>query len=83
MVVRGVVWSYDEGVKFRVLVEPDEDGVFIATCPTLPGCIAQGLTREQALANIQDAIAGYVESLKRHNEAVPPPIDEDIVDVAL
>ena len=68
-------------MKFRILVQPDEDGVFVAECPTLPGCISQGSTRAEALTNIQDAIQGYLASLKKHNEAVPPPISEEIVEV--
>lgn len=60
-------------MKVRVVVEQDEDGRFVATCSALPGCISEGDTREEALANIQDAIAGYVESLRKHGEPVPPP----------
>jgi len=59
-------------MKFRIIVEQDEDGMFIAECPTLPGCISQGKTRVEAVKNIKDAINGYLESLKKHNEAVPP-----------
>ena len=69
-------------MRFRVIIEPDEDGVFVAQCPTLPGCISQGKTREEALANIRDAIAGYVQSLEKHAEPVPPQIIEEIVEVA-
>ncbi len=68
-------------MKLRVLLEQDEDGVFVATCPTLPGCISQGETRQAALANIQDAIAGYLESLRKHGEPIPPPITEEVVEV--
>ena len=68
-------------MKFRVIIEPDEDGVFVAECPNLPGCISQGKTREEAVQNIKDAIAGYLESLKKHNEAVPPPITEEVVEI--
>ena len=68
-------------MKFRVLVEPDEDGVFVAECPTLPGCISQGGTRSEALVNIRDAIAGYLASLGRHGEAVPLPVNEEVVEV--
>ena len=68
-------------MKFRVIVEPDEDGVFVAQCPSLPGCISQGTTRAQALVNIQDAIAGYLASLRKHDELVPPPITEEVVEV--
>ena len=69
-------------MKFRVLIEPDEDGVFVASCPSLPGCVSQGKTRAEARAGIQDAIAGYLESLRKHGEAIPPGIEEDFVDVA-
>ncbi len=70
-------------MKFRIQIEPDEDGVFVATVPSLPGCISQGRTRDEALANVREAIAGYVESLREHGEAIPPAIDEEVVDVAV
>lgn len=68
-------------MKFRVLIEQDEDGVFVAECPTLPGCISQGATRAEAAQNIRDAIKGYLHSLAQHGEPVPPPITEEIVEV--
>ena len=70
-------------MKFRIHVEPDEDGVFVATVPSLPGCISQGKTRDEALANVREAISGYVESLREHGEPIPPSIDEEVVDVAV
>lgn len=68
-------------MKYRVLIEPDEDGVFVAQVPSLPGCISQGQTREQAIENIKEAIALYLESLEAHNEPVPPTITEELVEV--
>jgi antitoxin HicB len=68
-------------MKFRVLIEQDEDGVYVASCPTLPGCISQGCTSAEAKANIADAIAGYLESLRKHNEPIPPAITEEMVEV--
>ncbi len=68
-------------MKFRVLVEPDEDGVFVAEVPSLPGCISQGRTREEALRNAQEAVEVYVESLAAHGDAIPPPITEEYVEV--
>ena len=59
-------------MKYRILIEQDEDGIFVVECPSLPGCISQGKTKQEALLNIQDAIRGYLESLKKHNEPVPP-----------
>jgi len=69
-------------MHFRIIVEQDEEGVFIAECPALPGCISQGKTRREALGNIQDAIKGYLESFKKHGEPIPPTIEEEIVEVA-
>lgn len=68
-------------MKYRVLVEQDEDGYFVAEVPALPGCISQGETRQEALKNIREAIAGYLESLENHQEPVPPSIHEEIVEV--
>lgn len=68
-------------MKYRVLIEPDEDGVFVAEVPSLPGCISQGQTRAEALANIREAIGVYLESLEAHGEPVPPPISEELVEV--
>ncbi|MDI6822732.1 MAG: type II toxin-antitoxin system HicB family antitoxin [Actinomycetota bacterium] len=64
-------------------MEQDEDGIFVAECPSLPGCISQGKTRKEAIDNIQDAIKGYLESLKKHDEPIPPSIDEEIIEVAI
>ena len=68
-------------MKYRILIEQDEDGIFVVECPSLPGCISQGKTKQEALLNIQDAIRGYLESLKKHNEPIPPSVDEEIVEV--
>ena len=70
-------------MKYRIVLEQDEDGVFVAQCPVLPGCVSQGRTRQEALDNIQDAIQGYLASLAKHGEPVPPAISEEIVEVAV
>ncbi len=69
-------------VKYRITVYQDGDGVYIAECPALPGTVAQGKTRKEALANVTDAIEGYIASLKKHDEPVPPPIEEELVEVS-
>lgn len=68
-------------MKYRVIIEQDDKGFFTAEVPSLPGCISQGKTREDAVKNIQDAIQGYIASLEKHNEPVPPPIREELVEV--
>ncbi len=70
-------------MRYRIVTEQDEEGVFVAGCPSSPGCISQGKTRREAIEDIQDAMRGYLESLKKHAEPIPPPIDEEIVEVAV
>ena len=70
-------------MRYRILIEQDEDGMYVAECPHLPGCISQGKTRSEALVNIQDAVLGYLKSLEKHNDAIPPPIEEELIDIAL
>jgi predicted RNase H-like HicB family nuclease len=55
-------------VRYRVLIEQDEDGIYVAEVPALPGCASQGKTRGEVLDNIKEAIAGYLESLQAHGE---------------
>ncbi len=68
-------------MKYRIYLEQDEDGVFVATCPALPGCISQGHTRTEATENIREAVAGYIQSLTKHGEPVPPSILEEVIEV--
>ncbi|MGP0594787.1 type II toxin-antitoxin system HicB family antitoxin [Nitrospira sp. T9] len=70
-------------MKYRVLIEQDEDGVFVAEVPSLPGCLSQGQTRADALKNVQEAIEVYLESLKAHDEPIPPSINEEVVEVVV
>jgi hypothetical protein len=50
----------EKNMKFRIIIEQDEDGMFVAEVPSLPGCISQGATRKEALSNIKNAITGYL-----------------------
>ena len=58
-------------MKFRVMIQRDEDAVFVAEVPSLPGCVSQGTTRSEALNNVREAIALYLEILKAHGDLVP------------
>lgn len=55
----------------QVLVYPGEDGFWVAECPSLPGCVSQGETRETAIANIREAIEGYILALQDDGTPVP------------
>ncbi len=58
-------------MKYTVILSQGEDGWIVAEVPALPGCVSQGKTREEAIANASDAVAGYLESLRKHGEPVP------------
>jgi len=51
-------------VKLRVIVEQDEAGYYVAEVPALPGCLSQGKTRVEAIANIKEAIEGWLEVME-------------------
>jgi predicted RNase H-like HicB family nuclease len=55
----------------QVIIYPGEDGYFVAECPSLPGCISQGKTREEAVLNIKEAIDVYIAALRE--DGLPTP----------
>jgi predicted RNase H-like HicB family nuclease len=65
----------------QVILTPGEDGYWVAEVPSLPGCISQGKTREEALANIKEAIEGYIAALKEDGIPVPEEHFEVLVAV--
>ena len=62
-------------MRFTVVLEKDEDGIYVATVPALPGCISDGRTVEEAMSNIKEAILGFIEDMKADGEAIPHDID--------
>lgn len=55
----------------QVIIYPGEDGYWVVECPSLPGCVSQGITKEEAVTNIKEAIRGYVAALEEDNLPVP------------
>lgn len=55
----------------QILLYPGEDGYFVVECPSLPGCISQGKTKEEAVTNIREAISGYIAALIADGFPVP------------
>ncbi|MFV2057929.1 MAG: type II toxin-antitoxin system HicB family antitoxin [Thiohalomonadales bacterium] len=55
----------------QVVISHGEDGYWVAECQSLPGCISQGKTREEAIVNIKEAIEGYVMTLEDDGLSVP------------
>lgn len=66
-------------MKFNVTLERDEDGIWVAECPAIPGCISQGKTKEEALTNIREAIELCLEV--RAEQGLPLTIETHQVEV--
>lgn len=66
-------------MKFNVTLERDEDGVWIVECPSIPGCVSQGLTKENALENIKDAIVACLQV--RAERGLPLTVETHQVEV--
>ncbi len=71
--------SAKEPIVRQVVIYPGEDGYWVAECPSLPGCVSQGTTREDAIANIREAIHLYVAALEEDNLPVPADRFETMV----
>jgi len=56
----------------QVVIYPGEDGFWVADCPSLAGCVSQGATREEAIANAREAVKAYVAALEQDGLPVPP-----------
>ena len=57
--------------RYKVIIEQDEDGLFVASCPALQGCYTEGQTYEEAQENIKDAIRLHIEARRELGEPVP------------
>ena len=68
-------------MKLMVTIDRDEDGVWIVECPSVPGCVSQGQSKEEALENIRDAIALCIEA--RAEQGWPLTIETRQVEVTL
>ena len=64
----------DTRLRYTVLVEQNEDGGYTITVPSLPGCVSEGATREEALTEIEEAISGYIEVARKLGKPIPVEI---------
>lgn len=65
-------YSIESMVMRQVLIYPDvEDGGWVCEVPSLPGCVAHGATKEQALSNVRDAIAAWIDAAQQLGRDVP------------
>ena len=68
-------------MKFITTLDRDEDGVWVAECPSIPGCVSQGTSKEEALENVRDAIALCLEV--RSEKGLPLTVETRHVEVAI
>ena len=68
-------------MKYTVVLERESDGGFVVSVPVLPGCISQGNSREEALANIREAVELYVEDCRLSGDPVPKEDSLEYVEV--
>ena len=68
-------------MKLMVTIDRDEDGVWIVECPSIPGCVSQGDTKDEAIANIREAIALCIEV--RAEQGLPLTVETRQVEVGL
>lgn len=60
-------------MRYAVLYQ-DEDGAWVATIPSLPGCISQGSTKQEAAENVREAMEVWIESMRDRGEPIPPEL---------
>lgn len=66
-----------------VIITPDVEGGFVAECPSLPGCMSQGETREETIGNITEAIRGYIVALEQDGLPVPGEVASEVLELAV
>ncbi len=69
-------------MNYKVILQKGEDRGYVASVPTLPGCHSQGASVEEAIANIKEAIAGYLAVCEKYGDPVPHS-DQDIIEAVV
>jgi predicted RNase H-like HicB family nuclease len=68
-------------MRYTVVLEKELDGGYVVSVPTLPGCVSQGDNREEALANIREAIELYIEDCREAGDPIPTEAGREFVEV--
>ncbi len=68
-------------MRYTVILEQESDGGYVASVPALPGCVTQGDTREEVLANVREAIDLYIEDCMRADDPVPKEVGREYLEV--
>ena len=70
-------------MRYTVILERDPSGTLVAHVPALRGCVSQGRTKREAIKNVKEAIALYIETLIEHGQPVPTEAAREVVDLAV
>jgi predicted RNase H-like HicB family nuclease len=68
-------------MRFTVVLEREDDGGFVASVPSLPGCVSQGDSRDEAMKNVREAIEVYIEDCRESGEPIPSESGREFVDI--
>ena len=68
-------------MRYTVVLEEEADGGYVVSVPALPGCVSEGDTRAEALANIREAIALYIDDCREAGDPIPTEAGKDFVEV--
>jgi predicted RNase H-like HicB family nuclease len=71
--------GYEDMIMRQIVITRGEDSYWVVECPSLPGCISQGKTKDEAIANIKEAIRGYIQALEEDHIPVPEEHFETMV----
>ena len=64
--------------KFLVYIEETPEDMFVASCPSFPGCVSQGDTADEALKGLRYSMSGYIASLRKHSEPIPEGVTDRV-----
>jgi len=78
-----VLWRMGRVLRYTVILERESGGMVVAQVPALRGCVSQGRTKREALRNIKEAIALYVETLLEHGRPVPTEAGREVVELTV
>ncbi len=68
-------------MRYTVVLEQEPDGGYVASVPALPGCVSQGDTRQEAMANIREAVELYVEDCRDAGDPIPTEAGIEFIEV--
>ena len=70
-------------MRYTVILERDPSGILVAYVPALRGCVSQGANKREALRNIKEAMALYIETLIEHEQPVPNEVAREVVEMSV